>query len=82
MAESCIESIDNAITLFLRRSGKTQDQLADEMGVSTVTLMNKRKGLTDFKLSELVMLSKIVGLSLDELTGLNPSTVGKGEKIA
>lgn len=73
MAESYIESIDNAITLFLRRSGKTQDQLADEMGVSTVTLMNKRKGLTDFKLSELVMLSKIVGLSLDELTGLNPS---------
>lgn len=82
MAESYIESIDNAITLFLRRSGKTQDQLADEMGVSTVTLMNKRKGLTDFKLSELVMLSKIVGLSLDELTGLNPSTVGKGEKLA
>ena len=35
--------------------------------------MNKRKGLTDFKLSELVMLSKIVGLSLDELTGLNPN---------
>lgn len=82
MAESYIDSIDNAITLFLRRSGKTQDQLADEMGVSTVTLMNKRKGLTDFKLSELVMLSKIVGLSLDELTGLNPSTVGKGEKLA
>ena len=73
MAESYIDSIDNAITLFLRRSGKTQDQLANEMGVSTVTLMNKRKGLTDFKLSELVMLSKIVGLSLDELTGLNPS---------
>ena len=73
MAESYIESIDNAITLFLRRSGKTQDKLADEMGISTVTLMNKRKGLTDFKLSELVMLSKIVGLSLDELTGLNPS---------
>lgn len=82
MAESYIESIDNAITLFLRRSGKTQDQLADEMGVSTVTLMNKRKGLTDFKLSELVMLSKIVELSLDELTGLNPSTDGKGEKLA
>lgn len=73
MAESYIESIDNAITLFLRRSGKTQDKLADEMGISTVTLINKRKGLTDFKLSELVMLSKIVGLSLDELTGLNPS---------
>ena len=73
MAESYIESIDNAITLFLRRSGKTQDQLAEEMGFSTVTLMNKRKGLTDFKLSELVMLSKIVGLSHDELTGLNPN---------
>ena len=34
--------------------------------------MNKRKGLTDFKLSELVKLSGIVGLSLDDLTGLKP----------
>ena len=35
--------------------------------------MNKRKGLMAFKLSELVQLSEIVGLSLDDLSGLKPA---------
>ena len=72
MATTYIESIDNAITVYLRRSGKTQDKLAEEIGMTAASLMNKRKGLTDFKLSELVKLSGIVGLSLDDLTGLKP----------
>lgn len=34
------------------------------------TLSAKRKGVRDFKLSELVNPSQIMGVSLDELTGL------------
>lgn len=74
MASTYVENIDSAIAVYLRRSGKTQDQLATSMNMTANSLMNKRKGLTDFKLSELVRLSEIVGLSLDDLTGLKPAT--------
>mgnify|MGYP002541848625 CR=1 FL=1 len=73
MASTYVENIDSAIAVYLRRSGKTQDQLATSMNMTANSLMNKRKGLTDFKLSELVRLSEIVGLSLDDLTGLKPA---------
>lgn len=73
MASTYVENIDSAIAVYLRRSGKTQDQLATSMNMTANSLMNKRKGLTDFKLSELVRLSEIVGLSLDDLTGFKPA---------
>ena len=65
-----VESIDNAITVFLRRTNSTQGQLAKDLGMVDETLSAKRKGVRDFKVSELVSLSQIIGVSLDELTGL------------
>lgn len=65
-----VESIDNAITVFLRRTNSTQKQLAKDLDIRDETLSAKRKGVRDFKVSELVRLSQIMGMSLDEMTGL------------
>lgn len=61
------QSIDDAITLHLRRTGKTQGQLAEEMGMAENTFRWKRRGERDFTLPETVRLARIVGLqSIDE----------------
>lgn len=65
-----VENIDNAITVFLRRTNSTQGQLAKDLGMVDETLAAKRKGIRDFKVSELVMLAQLMNVSLDELTGL------------
>lgn len=61
------ENIDAAIAVYLRRSGKTQGQLAGEIGLSENALYMKRTGRTEFKLSEVVRLSKILGTPIDAL---------------
>lgn len=64
---SYVESVDNAITVFLRRNNMTQEQLASRLGMSEVTLRSKRTGVTEFKLSELIALSEIFDTSLDSM---------------
>ena len=62
------ENMDGRIALHLFKTGKTQEQLANEIGLKTgEALSMKRSGKTDFKLSEAVKLAKIMGISLDEL---------------
>lgn len=60
--------IDEAIAAYLRRTGKTQAELAEELGMSENTLSWKRRGIREFKLSEAMKIADITGVSLDELT--------------
>lgn len=59
--------IDEAIAAYLRRSGKTQAELAEELGMSENTLSWKRRGIREFKVSEAIKISEITGSSLEEM---------------
>ena len=59
--------IDEAIAVYLRRTGKTQAELADDLGMSENTLSWKRRGKREFKLSEVMKIAEITGYSLDEM---------------
>lgn len=61
------KGIDEAIAAYLRRSGKTQAELADELGMAENTLSWKRRGIREFKVSEVVKIAEITGFSLDEM---------------
>ena len=62
------ENIDNVITIYLRKTGKTQEQLANEIGLNTgEALSMKRAGKTEFKLSEVVSLCEITDTPIDTL---------------
>lgn len=64
------QTLDDAITLHLRKSGKTQAQLAEEMGMAENTFSWKRRGVREWSLTEAIQLSRIVGLeSLNGVLG-------------
>lgn len=59
--------IDEAIAAYLRRTGKTQAELAEELSMSENTLSWKRRGIREFKFSEVMKIADITGYSLDEM---------------
>lgn len=63
------EKLDEAVTLHLKRTGKTQAQLAEEMGMAPNTFSWKLRGIRDFSLTEAAALCDKVGITLDEATG-------------
>ncbi len=60
-------TIDEAVAAYLRRTGKTQAELAEEIGMSENSLSWKRRGIREFKLSEVARLADICGFSLDDV---------------
>lgn len=60
-------TIDEAVAAYLRRTGKTQAELAEELGMSENSLSWKRRGIREFKLSEVARLADICGFSLDDV---------------
>ena len=66
-------ALDEAIAAYLRREGKTQGQLAKELGMSENTLSWKRRGYRDgrpqdFTVGEVIRLREIIGAeSIDAL---------------
>ena len=59
--------LDEAIAAYLRRAGKTQAALADELGMSDNSLSWKRRGIREFSLSEAARLADIIGCDLDDV---------------
>lgn len=68
--EKISQNIDDAVTVYLRRSGSTQGDLASRFPLSELQFSRKRKGEADWKMSELVTLSEIVGKSVSDLVGV------------
>lgn len=60
-------TIDEAVAAYLRRTGKTQAELAEELDMSENSLSWKRRGIREFKLSEVARLADICGFSLDDV---------------
>lgn len=64
-------ALDEAVAVYLRRHGMTQEEFArDVMGMATNTFSWKRRGVREFTMSEVITLSDALGLSLTELIGI------------
>lgn len=64
-----VESIDSAITSYMRTNSLTQAQMASKIGISELTLSRKRRGEAEWKLSELECLRDMTGRSIGSLFG-------------
>jgi len=58
-----VQNIDSRITVYLRKSGLTQEELSTVVGLSGLQFSRKRRGEYDWKLSELNKLAEIMGIS-------------------
>ena len=58
------ENLDNEITLYLRKTGKTQAQLAEEVGMTDNTFSWKRRGVRgkEFTIGEVRRVADAIGL--------------------
>lgn len=63
------QPFDDAITLYLKRNRMTQAYFASEIGIAKNSLSWKRRGIRDWKLSEVVKACDIVGITLDAAVG-------------
>ena len=59
------KSLDEEIALYLRRTGKTQAQLAEECGMADNTFSWKRRGVRgkEFSVGEVSRVAKVIGLT-------------------
>lgn len=71
MQKSFIDEIDRSIAHYMVDQGITQEQMAERMKLAANTLSWKRRGIREWKLSEIELLSDLTGLGLDDLTGRN-----------
>ena len=55
---------------YVVANGTTMGAVADMLGISRSSLVNKLRGSNEFSLSEAFTLSRMLGLSLDELCQL------------
>ena len=62
-----MDSIKERVGAFMEREGKTKKWLADELGITTVTLGSKLNGETEFSFSQAIRLSEILGCTVNEL---------------
>lgn len=63
-------ALDDALALFLRREGMTQEEFArNVMGMAPNTFSWKRRGVREFTLGEATVLADALGMSLPALIG-------------
>ena len=62
-----MDLLKDRVTLYLSHTGTTREELARQLGMSTVSLRSKLNGSTEFSLSEAERLSGILGCTVDEL---------------
>lgn len=73
-ADSAVKKLDAHIAGYLRSNGIKQSDLANEIGISEVSLSYKRRGIRQFTLAEVCKLADLIGVDLDEIfdeNGLN-----------
>ena len=70
MEQQEVKNIDNAIVVFLNEKQMKREELAKALGISTASLLNQRKGNTEWLWSEILTLSSLLGKTPDELAGI------------
>lgn len=73
MEQQEIKNIDNAIAVYLNETQTTRENLAKSLGISSVSLLNKRKGKNDWLWSEILALCNLLKKTPDELAGIEKS---------
>lgn len=68
--EQIAQGIDDSVTVYMRRTGTTQADMAALLSLSSLQFSRKRKGKAEWKMSELVTLSEIVGKSVSDLVSV------------
>lgn len=58
---------------YAEKNNETRDSIADKLGISRSSFFNKVRGSYEFSLSEAYKLSRLLGVSLDELRELTVS---------
>lgn len=78
----------NAIKKFRENAKLKQAELAEKIGISTVTLSRYENGEREPRATELLKMSELFGCTVDELLGKNPTqplpnvSPEQGEKAA
>lgn len=70
MDKHTLRAINAALENYTSEEKVTYSQVCGKLGISAASLANKRKGVTDWKWSEILALSEMMGLTPDELAGL------------
>lgn len=60
-------NLQEKVGRYVEANGTTMSAVADSLGISRSSLFNKLRGSNEFSLSEAFSLSRMLGLSLDEL---------------
>lgn len=58
---------------YAEKNNETRDSIADKLDISRSSFFNKVRGSYEFSLSEAYKLSRLLGVSLDELHELTVS---------
>lgn len=58
---------------YAEKNNETRDSIADKLGISRSSFFNKVRGSYELSLSEAYKLSRLLGVSLDELHELTVS---------
>lgn len=65
------ENISNNIVYYRKKTGLTQSQLAEKLGVKTTTVSTWERGASSPDIETLYDICKIFDVSLDEIYGVN-----------
>ena len=68
---AAISAINDAVAIYLFKNGKTREDLADAMGMSSNTLRSKLSGKSEFKFSEVDKICEITGIEIASLFDAN-----------
>lgn len=58
--------VKEALRQYMDDSGKTCDEVADDLGIGRTSLFNKMRGQYEFTLRESYELSRMLGVTMDE----------------
>lgn len=73
-------SYTDSIARYINSSGKSQKEIADELNISQSTISGIVNGERDPKLSTVIGLADLFGVSIDTLTGYTPRSRAKTQE--
>ena len=51
---------------LIKKSGKTNQDCAEHLGITYQSFLNKKRNVTEFKYSEIVKLADFIGIGVDD----------------
>lgn len=63
-------SLNEVINRYVEEKGVSKDALANSLGISRSSFFNKVNGRNEFSLSEAFKVSRMLGISIDQLYSL------------